>query len=373
MAVDLFQTVDRAKVDVLPFIRGTFPFGYIEKDINRLGIVYEIDATDCKKMRSLFKGKQEKIIGKGDRVFVLSGCKIPQFKIKEFCRGVGAVMVNDIESATVFVGNDRIYQDADSSIYSSGELNSLSMIIDTTWYTAKGADATIDLAEDDVLAQYYPDGKIKTIRYTKLLAARKNGPTTGSVRQMYCVTPYAAKVVYEILSRNVVTINEECLMKQLPPAAVLDKTLCDQVLKMMYSGDEENHKVAHEILANSDYSNSELYLYRIAKEKYSQISSSRYKNVRLFVEESQISRLYCLDEEDFLKELMSKNKLTKEAVEVLMPVIADGIENVLKQNKSSVFNIKLELRPELAAILGDHSYNTELGLLPLNQKQDEDN
>lgn len=372
MAVDLYQTVDRTKVDALPFIKGTHAFGYVDTNYqNRIGMIYEIDATDCKKLKALFRGKEERVITKGDRVFVLSGCKIPQFKIKEFCRGVGAVMVSEIEDATVFVGNDRVFHDHDS--YEADPLNSLSMIMDFIYSKAAG-----DIAEvgeiDEVTLQYFPNKvDIREARYTKLMAARNGNLVTNTTRQMYGMTPFTARVTYEILSRKVVTINEECLMKQLPAAAVLNKNLCDQVMKMMASADEENHKVAHEILANSDYSDSLLYLYRIAKQDYRQIAGSRYKNVRLFVAETNIARLYNLSEEDFMKELMSKDKLTKEAVEELMPVIADGIQGILKNNKSSVFNIKLELRPELAAILGDHEYNTELGLLPLNSdKKDEE-
>lgn len=365
MAVDLFAKIDRSKVESLPFLKGNFPFGYVDTAyINRLGIAYEIGADDFRKMQSLFNGKQEKTIVKGDRVFVLSGCKIPQFKIKEFCRGIGAIMVNDIEDATIFVGNNRVHQSHQT--YEAEPLNSLAMILDCSYLESDGPG---NLLLDEVTKDYYPDPtQIKYGRFTKLSSSRAQDCHTSSVRHMYCITPYTGRVVHAILSKGIVTINEDCLLKQLPAPVVLDKHLCDQVMRMMASTDEENHKVAHEILANCDYSNSELYLYKLAKFRYSQLSRSRYKNVRLFIKESDIVRLYGLDEEDFLKELMEKNKLTKEAVEELMPIIAKTIDDTLKANRSSVFNIKLELRPELAAVLGDHNYNTELGLLPLNMK-----
>lgn len=373
MAVDLFAAIDRSKVDVLPFLKGHVAFGYVDSSIHsRLGIVYEIGVDDCRKITKLFNGKEDKKIMKGDRVFVLSGCKVPQFKIKEFCRGIGAVMVSEIEDATIFVGNNRIYQEHEG--YGTATIDSLSMIMDMTYgeaYSEKGMDDNFTGKIDGVLRQYYPD-PVTTARFTKYLSATASYVSIGSVRQMFCITPYAARVAYEILSRSIPTITEESLFKQLPTAAVLDKHLCEQTIAMMRSSDEENHKVAHEILANSDYSNSDLYLFKIAKESFFQINSSRYKNVRLFVQESKLSAFYAYSEEGFLKHLMENGKLDKEAIEVLMPVIAADVKATLQRNRSSVFNIKLELRPDLAAILGEHSYDLELGLLPINTKQNDD-
>lgn len=368
MAVDLQASIDRTKIDSLPFLGGVYPFGYVNsKYENRLGVVYEIGVDDCRKITSLFKGKQEKILAKGDKVFVLSGCKIPQFKIKDYLRGIGATMVSDIEDATVFVGNSRVFQI--HGTYDANPLDSLSMIMEIAYCNATRIeeDSSSTITADPVIKDY-ADG-VNNARFTRLLASRNTNYETGGIRIMHCITPYTARVCYEILSRGVVTINEECLFKQLPTAAVLDKQLFTQVCSMLASPDLANHKLAHEVLANCDYSDSDFFLYQLAKKYYYNISDSRYKNVRLFVTESNLQKYYSYTEVDFLNHLTIKNKLTVEALNLLLPGITSAAYSDVKTNRSSIFKIKLELREDLAALLGDHDYNKEIEPTPLTDEQ----
>ena len=372
MAVDLYQSVDRSKVDSLPFLKGSYPFGYIDSDNkNRLGVIFEIGPDDCKKMRALLKGKQERTIVKGDRVFVLSGCKVPRFKIKEFCRGLGAVMVNDIEDATVFVGNEKVYQEHD--VNNCNTLDSRSMIMEMTYINAEDDTDLAKFCElevDPVVKDYYKEPPVKA-RFTRMLSAYKSGSTIGGARNMLCITPYTARVVYSLLASQIVTINEDCLYKQLPTSSVLDKRLFEQTMAMMNSADEANRKVAHEILANSDHKDADLYLYQIAKKHYHEISSSKFKNIRLFTSESNLYQYYAYSDDEFLNHLTTSKKLSREALDLLLPTITKAAYQSVTNNKSSIFSIKLELRPDLAAILGDHEYNKEIEP-GLNIQQDVD-
>jgi hypothetical protein len=360
MAVDLFAAIDRSKVDKLPFLKkGAYPFGYVNSsDEGRLGIVYEVSADDALKLQKLLAGKEERTLVKGDRVFVLSGCKVPQFKIKEFLRGIGAVMVNDIEDATVMVGNTRVSQKFEDN-YNVGYIDSLSMILDTVYTEVDGVKVD-NLIVDDVVANYYPDldemgGRARFNKAATGYSA--NYRSSGSIRYMKCVVPYVGRIAYEILSRKMVTISDECLYKQLPGAVVLDSATTKSLISMMDSSDEENQKTAHEVLANCDYKNADLCLYTIARAHAYQINKSRFKNVKLFVEESELLKLGQTSEETYLRQLADDNKLTQEALDLLLPLVSKKVEARVNNVNSSVFTIKMELKPEFSNILGTHEFN----------------
>lgn len=372
MAIEQYQKVDKAKSDKLPFIMGSYPFAYLnQKHIPRLGVIHEINESSYTKFTKLFGGKDEKMIGKGDKVYVLSGCKIPQFKIKDFLRTKGAIMTGDITAATLFVGNDRVFEH--HSEYEAHQLNSLSMIMRMCYYNATQEEdedtspIPTNYERDDVYMQYYSEALPESFRFSKL-AATYNQSTSiryGGLESMYCITPYVANVAYELLSRKIPTISDECLMKQLPNSSKLDADLCGQLIAMAKSSDEDNHKVAHEILANSDYKDAEFYIYKLAKDMFSGLSHSRYKNIKLFVEESEIGKFYFMVEEEMVNYLYKHDKLNKEALDYLMPKISRAFETGLKNTASSIFQVKYEVRPEIVAIMGEQGYNKEIKMNPL--------
>lgn len=375
MAVDLFAAIDRSKVDKLPFLKkmGAYPFGYVNSsDEKRLGIVYEVNAEDALKLQKLLAGKEERTLAKGDRVFVLSGCKVPQFKIKEFLRGIGAVMVNDIEDATVMVGNTRVSQKFDDT-YNVGYIDSLSMILETVYTDVDGVKID-NLMIDGVVANFYPDldEMGKRARFNKAATGfSANYRVGGGIRYMTCIVPYVGRLAYEILSRKIVTISDECLYRQLPGAVVLDNATTKSLISMMNSTDEENQKTAHEVLANCDYKDADLCLYTIARAHCHQIRHSRFKNVKLFVEESKLVKLAETTEEEYLRQLADNNKLTQEALDLLLPLVSKKVEARVNGVNSSVFTIKMELKPEFSNILGTHNFNKIVQPNP-NVSQDEE-
>jgi hypothetical protein len=360
MAVDLFGSIDRSKVDKLPFLKkGAYPFGYVDNSMERrLGIVYEVGADDALKLQKLLLGKEERTLVKGDRVFVLSGCKVPQFKIKEFLRTIGAVMVNTIEDATIMVGNTRVskkFEDNRNLQY----IDSLAMILDTVYTEVDGVKLE-NLVIDKVVKDFYPDldemGGLA--RFNKAATGfSANYKNSSGIRYMKCITPYVGRLVYEILSRKIVTISDECLYRQIPGAVKLDAETTKSLMSMMESSDEENQKTAHEILANCDWAGADLCLYTIARGHSHQLFNSRFKNVKLFVEESGISKLAETTEETYLRQLADDNKLTQEALDLLLPLVSKKVEARVNNVNSSVFTIKMELKPEFSNILGTHEFN----------------
>lgn len=361
MAVDLFQKIDRSKVDKLPFLKeGSFAFGYKDSaGVKRLGIAYEINAENYAKLKKLLKGKEEREIKEKDRVFVLSGCKIPQFKIKEFCRSKGAVFTNDIQNATVFIGNDR-FHDEDHAHLRYQNLNSTSMLIHTSYieYSKMEPDEKYEI--EACVSDYYPDlDELGSIRV--MPSATDSGSYGAKEGVMRCICPYIAAVTYEILSRKIPTISEDYFLSQIPGVAVLDKELYESLDSMFASTDEQNHETAREILANCDWKSNELYLYLLARDYYYLLARSRYKNIRLFVEESDLRTLYSYTESGYIEHREKEGTLTKEVLEALLPAISKELIRTINHGVASpIFDFKMELKPVYSKILESDKFNQKV-------------
>src|SRR3972149_4721523 len=264
MAVHLFKKIKREEVDILPFISDKYLFGYVDNSNNsRMGVFYEMNEENHGRAERLLLGKSDYKITKGDRVFVLTGCKIPLYKIKDHLKKTGAVITGDISDSTVMIGNKRVSQ---FCIRSQDCLDNYSMLLKLE--VNRIPDELNELSNikiDDVVEQY-PELVEKQIRGMNLFYRGKVYGNCLEIKIVFGITPYAANILYSILAKKIVTISDNFFAKSLPGVSVLDRDACDQIHRMLDSGNEENERVACEMLANCDYSDSELYLYKLSRD-----------------------------------------------------------------------------------------------------------
>lgn len=377
MAVYLYDKVDVEAIKKLPFIMGSFGFAYTDSEAGktRLGVIHEVDSVNFEKLKNLIAGKEERKIGAKDRVFVLTGCKVPLFKIKEYVRQQKAVMTDDIADATIFVGNSR--GTIELTDYTNINLNSLSMFIETPYVTNESSaypERSDKIEIDPVYEQFFPKER-NEVRFIKSASNKMSEYCDFKRvgwRRMCAVTPYVMHLTYHILSKKIPTISDTCLQNQLPAAAVLDAELCERLMAMYASTDEDNHKLANEVLANCDYSNAELYLYKISRHHFYKISNSRYKNVKLFINSSLLGRFTSMSEDSFIAECVNRGTISKEILDALVPVVLMKLSMMVSNWKSNVYNIKLELRPDFDQLLGEHSYNKTIEISKSEKNDNED-
>jgi len=348
--MDLFPKVEVEKMGKLPFVKSTHTLYFMTTtNVAKCGTIYKLKEGSLDKAQALVTGKSKHIFTKGDKVYTLPGCKVPGFKVKEFLRTLEATITGDISKATVVIGNKNLMQ----RNY-GGEallLGNKSLIFKTTVQITPISEHVI--GEDTESMQSYDRDRtvMMTMPYARQLTYEHRNDKMSEIAEF--MTPYAANVIYYILSKKLEVVNEEDLLLQLPTTTKLDREMYDRLVVMFSSTDEEDRKIAAELLANSDFSEGELYVYLLSKDYYWEIERSRYKNIGLFVEKSGWNQVYRKDEDDYLKEHLVAGTLTKEHLHYLLPEVHKNVSDRIKDYLGDFFVVELKPTPAITLILED--------------------
>jgi hypothetical protein len=128
-------------------------------------------------------------------------------------------------------------------------------------------------------------------------------------------------------------IDESCLLDQLngDDAVIIDADMFTQLSTMFNSSDDDNHILAMEIMANSKYKESLLYIEMIFKNHAYTIGQSNTKNhvnfKSLLSYLGKNNRYIDTSLDDIMESLISKKVLTKDKVDILLENYAEEINN----------------------------------------------
>jgi hypothetical protein len=124
-------------------------------------------------------------------------------------------------------------------------------------------------------------------------------------------------------------------------ATVIDEAMFEQISQMFQSNDNDNHILAMEIMANSNYTESLLFLEMLFKEYSYQISSCHTKNhvnFKSLIGFLKKNKNYLgTDIDDIVKSLIDKGVLTTDKLDVLMRNYSDEVE---KHGSTKYFKVK---------------------------------
>jgi hypothetical protein len=114
-------------------------------------------------------------------------------------------------------------------------------------------------------------------------------------------------------------------------ATIIDEAMFEQISQMFKSNDDDNHILAMEIMANSNYIESLLFLEILFKEYSYQISSCHTKNhvnFKSLIGFLKKNKSYLgTDIDDIVKSLIDKGVLTTDKLDVLMRKYSNEIGN----------------------------------------------
>jgi len=343
--------MDPLQVSRLPFIKGKVACLYEEGKTLYKGITFKTTKEDYDKASEKLLGKDTYQIKTGDKVFVMPGCNIPAFKLKDYIKSLGARIVGEIEDATVFIG-------CNNAIYSYSNYNYEKKPYHLMFLLSDGHCTKLDLIgsvinfeayeEDDSFNQYKSENIIDNSGlYNFGITERSESNilvSTGKYNESeYFITPAAAKILYNCLLKKLPIINEKTLTEKCNTSIIITDEIYDSVVSMLESGMEDNISTAREIIANCDIKNSTYNIWRLSKKYYGTFSRSRFKNIRLFVEQSEFGMLNSLNNTDIIEHLSTKNQLTPEIFNSLINHIAN-VELGTFNNPLFNFNITLSER-----------------------------
>jgi hypothetical protein len=352
--------------------------------------IYDVDASTelTMKVQPLYCGSQENNIlaisdkeytpTKGDKLYFLPGVNIPRVKLKDLYLQHGIKTVRDIDQAThVFCGKNTINKITNNHWYYYMPTETLRAILNDPEtimddYYRENLDQALEFyTEPDVVVAYSSASELRNAGVS-FVERHINGNILRHSNTYYTVDDEYKDLFPKILSIEL--FDESELLKHIngEDAATIDETMFLQISDMFKSSDKDNHIIAMEIMANSNYMESLLYIEMLFKEFYnimSDCNTRNHVNFKSLISFLDKNKNYMrTDIDDIVKSLLDKNKLSIEKVDVIMKYYADEIA---MNGGTRYFEIRsLTLNNDIAKLLNtDYAYQTFPDYLPENTSE----
>ena len=297
------------------------------------------------------------IPAQGDSIFLMPGVNIPRVKLKDLALDLGVKIVRDATRANVIISGKATI----NKITCGRWLHST----DTEEFTKYVDNLKTNLNLD----QYYID------KYETAIAAcnpeaiyMEYGTKNDMQYKGYKVTDAYSSAVHfvedeyrDVLDgiQNKTIFDESELLAMIngDDAVTITPEVYSQLVKMFESSDQDNHIMAMEIMANSNYIDSALYLLLLLEGYAYKIGDCHTRNHVNF--KSMVSyftlavkEISWLDPDKVAKKLITLDLLTKDWTHVLLQERAEWfIRNI---GHSTTFNVnQLVPTPEVQAAIND--------------------
>ena len=310
---------------------------------------------------------------KGDKIYFLPGVNVPRVKFKNVCVEYGIKTIRDIEQANVIFGSKKSINDITTSTWTykckTEDFKALIKLYESEIddHNLEKIETALEFYDNEYVAIDYnlydwiinklPEIKIDS-RYSERLSM---------VKEEY-VDLYNSLQTKEILDESTVinVLNGE-------DAAEIDKLMFEHLSDMFQSSDTDNHVLAMEIMANSKYVESLIYLellfYRFAH-KISDRHTKNHVNFKSLISYLAKDKSYlATDIDDIAKSLVNKDQFTTDKLEIIMEYLSNDIQ---RTGDSKYFTVKtITVHPDHIAQLGSN-YTYEVQADYINPEKDID-
>ena len=293
---------------------------------------------------------------KGDTIYLLPGVNIPRMKLKDLALNLGIRVVRDPAKATVvFSGKSSVGKVTTSTWYYFADANTIlenvNKLCNDDYYIEKLETAIASTGSERVCSNW------SDMRNTLC-----NGNTTIYESQyFYGIEPDYLDTYNAIQGKPIYCESELITNINGDDSTVIDYDVYKQLKSMFESSDDDNHILAMEIMANSHYENSILYLLMLISEFHYKISNTHTKNHVNF--KSMLAyfnwvprQVGSQDADDIIKIIDGKGLLTLDMIKILYKEYTEDIHRNLAYDQ--VFEIK--------EITIKQDYLDKLGLTSLN-------
>jgi hypothetical protein len=348
-------------------------------DIQRLGIKIDTGVALNNTTKNNITISPDEYIPKiGDKLYFLPGVNIPRVKLKNLILDYNVTIVKNVKDATAIFGSKH----------------SISKMMTTKWYySLKTEDFkecyqalkphldsriidNIDTALEFYTGEWMHSdwNSITKICDNDLNVYKTLIINPGIVAESNRTSKYLEVIseeYYKVLSdlEGRVILSDGSLVDKLngDQAIVINSEVYDQLDQMLTSTDEDNHILAMEIMANSNYKQSLLYMHLIFKEHYREISNCHTKNhvnfksLLAYLGKDNYSLQSSLD--TIVKSLIEKQVLTEEMLNILLDKYSMEITNSGDNTFFKVKNITVN-EEVLLTINSNYEYRIRPEFIP---------
>lgn len=288
----------------------------------------------------------------GDKLFFLPGVNIPRVKLKQLVLDYNITIVKNLKEANAVFGSRH----------------SLSKMVKSEWYYTIPVEnfkecftllepyldnkdiATINLALDTYPANtIYSDwASLYNFCDEELFPYKNQIVNVGAAAQLQRKSTYVEVADEQYIDlikdlQNVTIFNEADLIAELngDDAILITEEVFEQLSEMFKSSDTDNHVIAMEIMANSRYKESLLFIHLLFKQFHTQMRSLKsrdhvnFKSLLSYLHKESSYMHSTLD--DTVKSMKDKGVLTTEALDYLLNKFH---YEILQSGDTTVFKVK---------------------------------
>lgn len=210
---------------------------------------------------------------KGDMIYLLPGVNIPRVKLKDLALSLGIRVVRDPAKANViFAGRNSIAKITSSrwayKVSSTFALQRIKEICDDDFYIQNLETAITSTGETDIFGDYSD--------ITNVIAHNTRNEYNSSY--IYTIDPEYSEMYNTVKSKTIYSETELLNNINGDDSTTINEEVFEQLKNMFDSSDTDNHVLAMEIMANSKYEDSILYLLMLISENAYKINNSNTRN-----------------------------------------------------------------------------------------------
>lgn len=210
---------------------------------------------------------------KGDMIYLLPGVNIPRVKLKDLALSLGIRVVRDPAKANIiFAGRNSIAKITSSrwayKVSSTFALERIKETCDDGFYIQNLETAIASTGETDVFGDYNDI-------YNILAKGSRNDYASSYI---YTIDPDYSEMYNTVKSKTIYSEAELLNNINGDDSTTINEEVFEQLKNMFESSDTDNHVLAMEIMANSKYEDSVLYLLMLISENAYKINNSNTRN-----------------------------------------------------------------------------------------------
>lgn len=279
----------------------------------------------------------------GDSIYLMPGVNIPRVKLRDLALDLGVKIVRDPERANVIIsGKATINKITCGRWLHSTTTEEFTKYVEwlktdinlDTYYTDKYDTAVAACNPEKIYIEYSTGRNMNDAGFATL---------PGYSSAVHFVEDEYRDILDGIQNKPIFDESELLAMINGDDAVTITPEVYQQLVKMFQSSDQDNHIMAMEIMANSNYIESALYLL-ILLERYAHIigdcHTKNHVNFKSMVSyfNLAVKEIAWLDPDKIAKHLMNLGLLTREWTHVLLQEEAEWfIRNIAY---STTFSVK---------------------------------
>jgi hypothetical protein len=326
----------------------------------------------------------------GDSIFLMPGVNIPRVKLKDLALNLGVKIVRDAERANIIISGKATINKITCGrwLYSTNTeeftkyVDELKNNLDFDQYYIDKYETAVAACNPEAIYMEYSTKNDMQHRSYKVTDAYSSA--------VHFVEEEYRDMLDGIQNKTIFDESELLAMINGDDAVTITPEVYSQLVKMFESSDQDNHIMAMEIMANSNYIDSALYLLLLLEgysHKIGDCHTRNHVNFKSMVSYFSIAvkEIGWLDPDKVAKKLVNLGLLTKDWTHVLLQERAEWfIRNIAHSTTFSVG--QLIPTPEVQTAINDSytgvvEYNinskdvtsvTELSILPEREIESEE-